>query len=329
MESKKGFLKMNLDEFRVWIQEQRIGRTIISVQQHHTWIPSYIHFKGNNHFERQSAMKNHHVNNGFSDIAQHFTSFPDGSILTGRSLEMTPAGIKGANRGSICIEHIGDFDAGGDTMTNVHKETIIKMTAILCEKFRLPLNEFGIIYHHWFQLDTGRRNDGAGGNKSCPGTNFFGGNKVEDFKSNFLPLVAQNLHGRPLQTPAPPAIQRYVSVTANRLNVRQQPSGSAPRVVGRESVQLGAILRVYGESNGWLKISNSQSHWVYAKYTSDVKRATVNASALRVRSGPGTNYAIVDSLMKSEEVFISNEVDGWCKISMEEKWLSKSYLDFS
>jgi uncharacterized protein YgiM (DUF1202 family) len=60
-----------------------------------------------------------------------------------------------------------------------------------------------------------------------------------------------------------------------------------------------------------------------------VQRATVNANVLRVRSGPGTGFAVVDNLMKSEEVFISTIKGDWAKISMEEKWLTKSFLDFT
>lgn len=329
MESKYGFLKLSLAEFKSWIQDQRIARTILTVQQHHTWSPSYVHFNGSNHFERQAAIKNYHVrNNGWQDIGQHFTSFPDGTIMTGRSLEATPACIYGANRDSICIEHFGNFDIHGDTMTPEHRETIVEMTAALCDKFRLPLNSFSIIYHHWFDLNTGMRNNGTGINKSCPGTNFFGGNKVDDFHANFLPLLEQSLLGRPFPTPSN-SIQKYAVVTASSLNVRESSSGSAAKVSDREPAQLGAILRVYDEKNGWLKISNSQSHWVYGKYTIEVKRATVNANVLNVRSGQGTNYPVVDTLMNKEEVFISEEENGWCKISLEDKWLSKSYLDFS
>jgi len=328
MESKYGFLKMTIAEFGVWVAQQRIARTILTVQQHHTWSPSYTHFNGSNHFERQLAMKNHHVrNNGWSDIGQHFTSFPDGTIVTGRSLESTPACIFGANRDSICIEHLGNFDTDGDSMTNEHRLAIIQMTASLCDKFRLPVNTFSIIYHHWFELSTGKRNNGTGGNKSCPGTNFFGGNKVDDCMTNFLPLIEQQLQHSPIPH-LPVGIEKYVAVTADSLNIRITPSGSASKVSDREAVQLGAILRIYEESNGWLKISNSQSHWVYGKYTTDVQRATVNADVLRVRSGPGTHFSVVDNLMKSEEIFASTIVGDWCKISLEEKWLSKDYLDF-
>ena len=86
---------MNVAQFEAWISNLRIGRTILKIQQHHTYIPSYIHFTGSNHFERQLAMKNYYVNqNGWQDIGQHFTIFPDGAILTGRSLEQSLACIR-------------------------------------------------------------------------------------------------------------------------------------------------------------------------------------------------------------------------------------------
>lgn len=329
METKHGFLKMTIAEFQQWINQQRIARTILSIQQHHTWSPNYSHFNGKNHFDRQVAMKNHHIGvNGWQDIGQHFTTFPDGTIVTGRSMEKTPACIFGANSNSVCIEHLGNFDKGEDKMTIAQQLTAIKMTAMLCEKFRIPVNVFGIIYHHWFDLSTGERNNGTGRNKSCPGTDFFGGNSVTDCMNNFLPLVAQELGRESPVSPSLEALQKYVVVTASRLNVRVSPSGRAKLAADRGAARLGAILRVYGESNGWLKISNSQSHWVYGRYTKDVRRATVSATTLRVRSGPGINFNIVGSLPKSEEVFISEEKNGWCKIALEEKWLSKDYLEF-
>jgi hypothetical protein len=67
-------------------------------------------------------MKNHHVNNnGWADIGQHFSIFPDGKICTGRNLESTPACIYGRNANAICIENVGYFDTGKDTMTTAQK----------------------------------------------------------------------------------------------------------------------------------------------------------------------------------------------------------------
>jgi hypothetical protein len=190
METKSGFTKIATNEFSDWLSGLTVTRKIKGVQQHHTWSPNYQ--SGLNHFQIQKAMKDFHVQQrGFSDIAQHFSIFKDGSILTGRSLDMTPAGIKGNNTGYFCIENVGDFNTGKDLMTEEQKAAIILVTAELIKKFGLKLNTQTLVYHHWFDLDTGRRTNGSGNTKTCPGTFFFGGNKVEDCEQHFLPLVAE------------------------------------------------------------------------------------------------------------------------------------------
>lgn len=329
METKYGFVKMNLAEFENWIAQMRVGRTVMKIQQHHTYIPSYIHYNGNNHFERQLAMKNHHVNqNGWQDIGQHFTIFPDGEILTGRSLELSPACILNQNANAVCIENLGNFDSGADVMTSDQKTSIIAVTAALCKKFNLAVNSESIVYHHWFRLDNGIRNDGTGNNKSCPGTNFFGGNKVADFDLNFAPLVKARIGVGQIKTDTS-AVLKYVCVSADELNVRVLPSSKSTKAADRASLKRGAILRVYDEQNNWLKISNSLQHWVYGRYTYSVVRATVTASSLNVRTGPGTIYPKNASVKKDEEVFVYDEQNDWCKIGLDEKWVSKQYLDLS
>ena len=105
------FILMNVKEFEQWIEKQTVKRKIKTIQFHHTYSPSYANFTGSNHEKLQQGMKNYHVDTlGWADIAQHFTIFPDGKIMTGRSLELAPAGISGANTGAICIECVGNFN---------------------------------------------------------------------------------------------------------------------------------------------------------------------------------------------------------------------------
>lgn len=329
METKYGFTRMNLSEFENWIAALRVGRTILKVQQHHTYIPSYIHFSGFNHLDRQLAMKNCHVNqNGWSDIGQQLTIFPDGDIVTGRSFEKSPACIYNQNANAICIENLGNFDLGGDEMTALQKISIIGVTAALCKKFNLAVNSNSIVYHHWYRLDNGLRNNGSGNNKSCPGTNFFGGNKVADFERNFAPLVQGRISGVQLKTDSN-VIKKYVCVSADELNVRVQANSSANKATDRASVKMGSILRVYDQQNNWIKISNSCPHWVSAKYTFEVKRATVNTSRLNVRTGPGSIYPKNSSIANNEVIFVYDEQNGYCKIGSGEKWVSKDYLKFT
>ncbi len=142
METKYGFTKMTPKEFETYISNLRIARTVLRIQQHHTYIPSYVHYKGNNHFELQKGMKNTHINtNGWADIGQHISIFPDGSIVTGRSFEKSPACIYGNNANAFCIENVGNFDKGADEMTTTQREAIITVTTSLCKKFGLtPLS---------------------------------------------------------------------------------------------------------------------------------------------------------------------------------------------
>lgn len=199
MIKRSGFTKLKIQQFEEWIASIKIVRKVLIIQQHHTQSPNYAHFDGNNHFELQERMKSFHIlRNGWRDIGQHFTTFPDGIILTGGSLERPPACIRHKNANAICIEHLGNFDTGRDEMTDEHRETIIRLTAMLCSRFELPVNTQSIVYHHWFDPDTGQRNNGSENHKSCPGTNFFGGNKVHDCLDNFLPLVSARLHEHPV-----------------------------------------------------------------------------------------------------------------------------------
>jgi hypothetical protein len=325
MTSKFGFTKLNISEFEQWLSNLKVAKTIVYIQEHHTWNPSYISFKNNNHFELQLAMKSYHVNNnGWMDIGQHFTTFPDGSILTGRSLEQTPACIFGFNSNAICIENLGNFDLGKDTMKTEHKETIVRITAALCKKFSIPVNSDKIVYHHWFNLSTGERNNGTKNNKTCPGTNFFGGNKVSDCGNNFLPLVANVLKTTTLPPNIP--VLKYVYVTSDTLNIRTEANSKSNIVKDREAAILGAILRVYEIKNGWYKISSSASNWVNGSYTIDVTRYTVNANTLNVRSGPGIDYPKVASIYKNQEVFVIDEKNSWFKISSDNKWVKKEFL---
>lgn len=323
MENKYGFTKFTLDEFRSWIQETRIARTILRIQQHHTYLPSYKHFDGKNHFERQRSMKESHtVQNGWADIGQHFTIFPDGTILTGRSLEKTPACISFQNANSICIENFGNFDLGNDVMTKEQEETIIAVTAILCKKFGIEVNNRTIVYHHWYRLDNGVRNNGTGYNKSCPGTKFFKGNKVQDFEENFAPKVKKYLNEGDIKPKN--NILKYAYVSTDGLNIRNMPSAKGDKF--KQSLELGTIIRVYDEKNEWYKISNDLEQWVFSQYTREVFRRVVDCQSLNIRFEPSTSSNIIGTLKKSEELFEYERMNNWVKISLEDAWVSANYL---
>jgi uncharacterized protein YgiM (DUF1202 family) len=325
MESKFGFTLFDPTEFDTWIKTQNVARTVLYVQMHHTYIPAYEHFKGNNHFEMQRGMQHvHKVINGWSDIAQQFTIFPDGKIITGRSLERTPSCIFGFNTHSICIENIGNFDDGGDLMKQEQRSGIIKATTSLVKRFNIPINSDKIVYHHWFDLKTGERTNGKGITKSCPGTAFFGGNTVEDANANFIPLVKTAAQGTPIDSPL--NILFYGSVTADVLNVRNAPATSGKKI---NAAELGAILRIYEVKNNWLRISARKQEWVFANFVQRVERGTVNTDSLNVRTGPSTDFRKIGSVSKNQDVFVYETVGDWIRISTDQQWVSRKLVTFA
>jgi hypothetical protein len=189
------FLLFTREELQDWLFKTVIHRKVILVQNHHTWSPAYHDFNGSNYFNLLKGMKAYQMGppDNMSDIAQHFTTFPDGLCAVCRPLDRDPAGIRGANTGGICIENLGNFDAGYDQMTAEHRTSIIFLNTLLCKKFNLAVNTNTIVYHHWYDLDTAKRTNGTGNVKSCPGTAFFGGSKVENAQNNFIPLIVSAL----------------------------------------------------------------------------------------------------------------------------------------
>lgn len=192
------FVELTLDEFNQWLKDNDYSRKINLIQNHHTYLPDLTTYKKNaakvSNIQWCKNMESFHVKtNGWSEIAQNITTFPDGKIVLCRDFNKVPSGIKGANSSGLCMEHVGNFDVGKDVMTDEHNKTIIGINALLCREFKIEPSDKTIVYHHWYDLVSGKRLNGKGSTKSCPGTNFFGGNTVENFNTTFLPLVKSYL----------------------------------------------------------------------------------------------------------------------------------------
>ncbi|MCD7034299.1 N-acetylmuramoyl-L-alanine amidase [Metabacillus sp. GX 13764] len=123
-------------------------------QFHHTYKPDHSDFNGKNHLQLQQGMKDYHVNTrGWSDIGQHVTLMPDGKFVTGRPLNVTPAGITGFNTGSFMTETLGNFDKGHDKLEGAQLDSMLKL-------------QHYMIYENGAQLMFHREH----APKSCPGT---------------------------------------------------------------------------------------------------------------------------------------------------------------
>jgi uncharacterized protein YgiM (DUF1202 family) len=146
--------------------------------------------------------------------------------------------------------------------------------------------------------------------------------------NHFLPHIAARLSAGDIITTIP-EIVKFAFVTAGSLNVRVGPSVSAQKAPNRNAATYGAILRVYDESNGWLKISKSQPHWVSARYTVPVERAVVTAGSLNIRTGQGTHFPKAGNFTRGEEVFVFEKQNGWAMVGLDNLWVSDRHLDFN
>lgn len=333
MKKRSGFTLMNREEFKTWVLKQVVNRKINMIQNHHTYLPDYKNFDGKNHFEKVKGMRWYHIYKAkMDDIAQQVTTFPDGMIMVGhRSMETPPAGIRGNNDFGICIEHLGNFDKGGDEMTDEHKKTIIFVNAVLNLKFALKPNTDHNVYHHWYNLRSGNRTNGDKNSKSCPGTNFFGGNKVEDAKKHLIPKINKVLKGFPeykktfddIKVEKP--IMYAMVVRAKNLNVRSGP-GVKHRRMGR--LEAGTLVSVFEKHKRWSRIS-TDDRWVSSYYLEEIRMGVVideDPKGLNVRTGPGSKFRKLDALLKGTEVRIHEEKNKWLRIDYIDKWVYGKYV---
>jgi hypothetical protein len=146
----------NTEQVIEYLRSFPFSRELKQWHIHHTWDPSYADFNGQNHAELQREMWKLHVEqNGWDDIGQHLTLFPDGMWMLGRSLDKDPASIRGWNRGALAVEMVGNFDIGHDVMNELQKHAIYDMT-------RFAVNTL--------QLEAAFHRDHPDVTKTCPGS---------------------------------------------------------------------------------------------------------------------------------------------------------------
>ncbi len=104
-------------------------------------------------------------------------------------------------------------------------------------------------------------------------------------------------------------------VTASVLNVRTGPS-TANSIIG--TVLHGQVYVSSRSESGWYKIwYDGREGWSYGGYlarTSSVEGREVSASALNVRSGPGTGYQIVATVPRGQIYARAGSSGDWIQI---------------
>ncbi|HQR10726.1 MAG TPA: caspase family protein [Casimicrobiaceae bacterium] len=172
-------------------------RRINAVHLHHTWRPNHAQWRG---VRTVQAIRRYHVEElGWSDIAQHLTIGPDGSLWTGRSLDRAPASVSGHNgtgsEGPFMIEMAGDFDVGQDTLRDPQAQSVHQVVAAICAAFRLDVSS--IRFHNEFTTL-----------KTCPGSSL----ALADFRNAVGELLRPMLAAPVLASDAARAYASQVAV---------------------------------------------------------------------------------------------------------------------
>ena len=151
----KPFARLTVDQFAERLRTFTFTRRITAVHMHHTFIPRQTDFRGEPTID--GMFRFHTQTNGWSDIAQHVSIAPDGSIWTGRDWNRTPASATGFNDGAFMFETIGNFDVGQERLEGAQRQAVIEVIARVQLKCGLPIES--LHFHREFTDQ-----------KTCPGT---------------------------------------------------------------------------------------------------------------------------------------------------------------
>lgn len=155
---ERPFVALTFEQFRSLLARFPFQRRINAVHMHHTWRPSHVHYNGIGTI--QGMFHVHTTQRGFSDIAQHITIAPDGTIWTGRNWDKAPASATGHNGssavGPFMFEMIGDFDKGQDPFRDPQSTTAFAVVTAVQRHFGLSVETL----HFHREMAP----------KSCPGT---------------------------------------------------------------------------------------------------------------------------------------------------------------
>ena len=126
---------------------------------------------------------------------------------------------------------------------------------------------------------------------------------------------------------------RMVSVTGEKVNLRERPSTKSPVIW---ELGKGFPLKVIGSQGNWLKVSDFESDvgWIYKGLVSRKPHLVVKVNKkskkrVNIRSGPGTNYKIVGKAEYGVVFETLQRGGGWVKVRHEDGltgWIKRSLL---
>lgn len=222
----KTFRQLTREQFADVLHAFPFARVIDAVHMHHTWSPTHADYQAKGGLQTIVDMWRYHTQvKGWSDIAQHISIAPDGSIWTGRDWNRAPASAVGYNGssavGPFMFETIGNFDQGQDRLEGEQRKTVLAVIALVQERFQLAPET---LRFHRQMTDQ----------KSCPGT----GVRRDDILSELMQ------HGPALAKAIATAdgsrdVARSAPFDAALFEDRQFTDDVVNMLLGREGVRAG------------------------------------------------------------------------------------------
>ena len=209
-------------EFAEVLRKFPFARRVDAVHMHHTWSPDHADYLRDGGLGTIEGMWRFHTQvRKWSDIAQHVSIAPDGTIWTGRNWNSSPASAVGYNGssavGPFMFETIGNFDIGHDRLEGEQLESVLTVITLVQQRFSLAPET---LHFHREMTDQ----------KSCPGT----GLKREDI------LKLAKAH----------AAARAMLVADASSARRRSPSGRAATVKAKQSSDIVDALIARGIERG-------------------------------------------------------------------------------
>ena len=131
------------------------------------------------------------------------------------------------------------------------------------------------------------------------------------------------------------SVNYQIKISVTNLNMRTGP-GTNYKSKGYINPGTHTVSKT---SNGWGKIKSS-GYWVSLNYTSkvsgseemlsvssgrDLYTVRINTAALRMRTGPGTNYSSKGLVTYGSKYVIKDTKNGWGQLRTNNRWIKLSY----
>lgn len=231
------FQDLDLAEFSRLLARFPFERSVTAVHLHHAGHIRRGDWRG---YETLRAMwYTHTLQQGWSDLAQHLTIDPIGTLWTGRDWNRPPCSAPNQNgdakSGPFMITLIGDFNSGGDCFDTDSAQYMHTIEVIARIQLAFTLKPDTLLFHR--DMDH---------SKKCPGETITLDELLQAVAQRRADLAAKSETAAPRETTPPfgedvEAWYQFIVISSQNRGLLDNEPPDAPRSTGeRPTVDAGA-----------------------------------------------------------------------------------------